>query len=170
MLHTAAKLWLTGVITNEYRTHINPVAARATGTSFRYKISKKPGARQMHTEVLGYTQLVCGTTQVFYTCSDQTPFHQGCPKKHSLGSYMTVRMWLYESIGVFFTCWMIHERGKLGNTCGCGSSRHFLKDEVSSCGSSDCCTKVKTKILGDILCNRHSVGLRVTIKILKFKH
>jgi len=44
----------------------------------------------MHTEVLGYTQLFCGTTEIFYTCSDQTPLHHRCPEEHSLGSCMFI--------------------------------------------------------------------------------
>jgi hypothetical protein len=44
----------------------------------------------MHTEILGYTQLVCGTAKIFYTSSDQTPLHQRRPEKHSLRAYMFV--------------------------------------------------------------------------------
>ena len=44
----------------------------------------------MDTEILGYTQLVCGTAKIFYTSSDQTPLHQRRPEKHSLRAYMFV--------------------------------------------------------------------------------
>ena len=73
----------------------------------------------MDTEVLGYTQLVCGTAKIFYACGDQTPLHQRRPEKHSPRAYTFVEdenASLSESIGVF-TCWMVHERGKLGNSC-----------------------------------------------------
>lgn len=66
----------------------------------------------MHTEVLGYTQLICGTAKIFYTCSDQTPLHQRRPEKHSLRTYIFVQgenESLNESIGSSPAGWFMNE-------------------------------------------------------------
>ena len=66
----------------------------------------------MHTKVLGYTQLVCGTAKIFYTCSDQTPLHQRCPEEHCLRAYMFVQdenASLNESIEASPAGWFMNE-------------------------------------------------------------
>ena len=66
----------------------------------------------MHTKVLGYTQLVCGTAKIFYTCSDQTPLHQRCPEKYGLGAYNFVHgenASLDKSIGASPAGWFMNE-------------------------------------------------------------
>lgn len=73
-------------MTNEYRTQINPVAAKAKGMQMNIHVVVKVIHR--HTEVLGYAELFRWPVQIFETCSNQTPLHHRGPKEHGLGTYL----------------------------------------------------------------------------------
>ena len=76
-------------MTNEYRTQIIPVAAKADGMQVSIHIVVQVIHR--HTKVLGYTELFRWPVQVFQACSNQTPFHHRGPKEHGLGTYLRKR-------------------------------------------------------------------------------
>jgi hypothetical protein len=75
------------VITNDHRTQIKPVAARAAHDIKH--IQKRKDKYALRTEVLRNTEFVCRSAKIFQASAYQTPFHEWSPKEDRLWTWRT---------------------------------------------------------------------------------